>query len=191
MNKLMPESWSSKKECRSFFKSLCAQQFAQGLVQKQQQLDLHIRDFFKSRRGVWGAYRALAEEAQVEEVFHISHLRWVFPRMQQDRLEFFVAKEFVQGPFGVLEPAPGSEAKDLQQIQGLLIPGLVFNKNGSRLGKGKGFYDKTLASYNGIKVGVCFEFQISSAQLPVETHDVTMDFLVTEVGLIDCRQHQE
>lgn len=187
----MPKNWSSKKECRSFFKSLCAQQFAQGLVQKQQQLNMHLRDFLRSQSGIWGAYRALSAEAQVEEVLHISHLSWVFPRMQEDHLEFFVAHEFVQGPFGVLEPSPTSEAKDLQHIHGLLIPGLVFNKNGSRLGKGKGFYDKTLANYNGIKVGVCFEFQISSTQLPVEAHDVIMDFLVTEKGLIDCRQHQE
>lgn len=183
--------WSSKKECRSFFKSLCAQELAQGLVHKQQQLNLHLRDFCKSQSGIWGAYRALPEEAQVEEVFSISCPSWVFPRMHEGHLEFYEARRFVLGPYGVLEPAPESIARNLREIQGLLVPGLVFNKNGSRLGKGKGFYDKTLSGYQGIKVGVCFGFQVSATPLPTEAHDVTMDFLVTEYGLIDCRKYQE
>ncbi len=187
----MSVSWSSKKECRSFFKSLCAQEFARGLVQNQQQLNLHLRDFLKTQTGLWGAYRALPEEAQVEEVVQISHLTWTFPKMREGHLEFFEAQKFVLGPYGVWEPSPDSPQRDLQEIHGLLIPGLVFNKNGSRLGKGKGFYDKTLSSYQGVKVGICFDFQISPNPLPTEAHDVTMDFLVTESGLVDCSKHQE
>ncbi|MGZ3775289.1 MAG: 5-formyltetrahydrofolate cyclo-ligase [Pseudobdellovibrionaceae bacterium] len=187
----MSVSWNSKKECRSFFKFLCAQQFAKGLVQNQKQLDFHLRDFLKTQSGIWGAYRALSEEAQVEEVFNISHLNWVFPRMLEGHLEFFAARDFVSGSYGVLEPSQNSSRKNLQDLQGVLIPGLVFNKNGNRLGKGKGFYDKTLNSYRGIKVGVCFDFQVSQQPIPVEAHDVIMDFLITESGLIDCKIHQE
>lgn len=187
----MSDVWSSKKECRSFFKSLCAQEFAQGLVHKQQQLNLHLRDFCHSQRGVWGAYRALPEEAQVEEVFNIFHLSWVFPRMREGSLEFFEAQEFTLGPFGVLEPSLSSKRRELSELNGLLIPGLVFNKNGSRLGKGKGFYDKTLSTYPGIKVGIGFSFQVSVTPLPTENHDVRMDYLLTETGFIDCRKHQE
>ncbi|KYG62759.1 5-formyltetrahydrofolate cyclo-ligase [Bdellovibrio bacteriovorus] len=183
--------WSSKKECRSFFKSLCAREFAQGLVQNQQQLNSVLQDFLKSQSGVWGAYRALPEEAQVEEVFRISHLKWAFPRMREGHLEFFDAHKFVLGPYGVLEPAPDSPAQDLKDIQGLLIPGLVFNKNGNRLGKGKGFYDKTLSAYQGIKVGVCFNFQVTVDPIPTEAHDVIMDYLITETGVVDCRKYQE
>ncbi|WP_291515495.1 5-formyltetrahydrofolate cyclo-ligase [Bdellovibrio sp. ArHS] len=183
--------WSSKKECRSFFKSLCAQEFAQGLVQNQQQLNSVLQDFLNSQNGVWGAYRALPEEAQVEEVFQISHLKWVFPRMREGHLEFFDARTFMVGPYGVLEPSPDSTAQDLKDIQGLLIPGLVFNKNGNRLGKGKGFYDKTLSWYRGMKVGVCFDFQVTVDPIPTETHDVIMDYLITETGVVDCRKYQE
>lgn len=187
----MSVCWSSKKECRSFYKSLCAQEFAQGLVQNQKQLNFHLHDFLKSQMGIWGAYRALPEEAQAEEVFQISHLDWAFPRMREGHLEFFSAREFVLGPYGVWEPSQDSLYKDLQDLRGVLIPGLVFNKNGSRLGKGKGFYDKTLASYRGIKVGICFDFQVTKDPIPTENHDVIMDFLVTESGPIDCRMHQE
>lgn len=187
----MSVSWSSKKECRSFFKSLCAQEFARGLVQNQQMLDSHLRSFLKTQTGIWGAYRALPEEAGVEDVKSSSHLQWVFPRMRDGMLEFFEAQKFVSGPFGVWEPSTDSPQKDLKGIQGLLIPGLVFNKNGNRMGKGKGFYDKTLNSYRGIKVGICFDFQIAETPLPTEAHDVRMDYLITESGLIDCRKYQE
>lgn len=185
----MHQIWNSKKDCRSFYTSLCTQEFARGLVQQQQQLNLQLRDFFKSRKGIWGAYRALAHEAQVEEVFKISDLNWVFPRMTEGRLEFFEAESFVEGPFKVLEPGPSSIKRELHEIQGLLVPGLVFNKNGRRLGKGKGFYDKTTAHYQGLKVGICFEFQISISPLPHEVHDVVMDFLITENGIYDCKQY--
>lgn len=187
----MNRVWNSKKECRSFYKSLCTQEFARGLVQNQQELDFHLCSFLKTQSGLWGAYRALPEEAQVEEVFNVSHLEWAFPRMRNGSLDFFKVHQFVLGPFGVLEPTEDSPLVTLQEIRGLLIPGLVFNKNGSRLGKGKGFYDKTLSNYKGIKVGVGFDFQISTSPIPTEEHDVTMDLLVTESGLIDCRKYQE
>lgn len=187
----MSVPWSSKKECRSYYKSLCAREFAQGLVQNQQQLNSHLQAYFSRQTGVWAAYRALPEEAQVEEVFAIPHLSWVFPRMRDDRLEFFEALSFVSGPYGVREPSLGSALTNLSAIDGVLIPGMVFNKNGNRLGKGKGFYDKTLSAYQGVKVGVCFDFQISSSVLPLEPHDVKVDYLLTESGWIDCRQHQE
>ena len=185
----MSQSWNSKKDCRSFYNSLCAQEFGRGLVQKQLQLNQHLRDFFKARSGLWGAYRALPQEAQVEEVFQISNLSWVFPRMIEGRLEFFEAQGFIEGPYKVLEPSMNSPKRELQEIQGLLVPGLVFNKNGRRLGKGKGFYDKTAAHYQGLKVGICFEFQISSSPLPIESHDIVMDFLITENGLYDCKKY--
>ncbi|WII73368.1 5-formyltetrahydrofolate cyclo-ligase [Bdellovibrio sp. 22V] len=187
----MPVSWSSKKDCRSFFKSLCAQEFAQGLVHNQQQLNSHLRNYMSSQKGIWGAYRALPEEAQVEEVFQIPSIAWVFPRMHEGHLEFFEAPHFVLGPYGVWEPSQESVKKDLRELHGLLIPGLVFNKNGNRLGKGKGFYDKTLAGYQGIKVGIAFDFQVTVDPLPTEPHDVVMDYLITESGVVECKQYQE
>lgn len=183
--------WSSKKECRSFYKTLCAQEFAQGLVQNQKQLSSHLRDFMSTQSGEWGAYRALAQEANVDEVFQISHIHWLFPRVrgpeENQVLEFCRANNFSQGAFGVLEPDLDSPVVDHHHIQGLLIPGVAFNKDGHRLGKGKGFYDKTLQHFSGLKVGICFDFQISKQTLPIEEHDMRMDFLITDKGLIDCR----
>lgn len=185
-------NWNSKKECRSFFKSLCAQEFAQGLAQNQQQLNQALHGFMLKQSGTWGAYRALKEEASVEEVFKISHITWAFPKMIEGALEFYLGQDFTPGFYGVMEPSAQSPKIAVSDLQGLLVPGLVFNKNGNRLGKGKGFYDKTLETYQGIKVGICFDFQISPDTLPTEAHDVKVDYLITESGVVACRDfHKE
>ena len=182
---------NSKKESRSYFRSLYSQELAKGLVQNQQQFNTHLRSFLRKQSGTWGAYRALPGELSVEIVFQTSHLQWVFPRVQEDRLIFSLADTFVTGAFGIQEPPADSVAVPLRQVQGLLVPGLAFSKNGSRLGKGKGFYDKALQDFQGLKVGVCFDFQISPTQIPTEAHDMKVDFLLSESGLTDCRMYQE
>lgn len=68
----------------------------------------------------------------------------------------------------------------------ILIPGLAFTERGERLGRGKGFYDKYLSHYHGIKIGICFSEQLEE-MLPTEKHDVTLDYIVTDKKIINCR----
>ena len=69
----------------------------------------------------------------------------------------------------------------------ILIPGLAFDAQGYRLGRGGGWYDRVLshAAPDALKVGVCFERQIV-ARVPHEAHDVRVDMVVTEDRLIRC-----
>jgi len=53
------------------------------------------------------------------------------------------------------------------------------------LGRGKGFYDRYLENFHGLKIGICLEVQIDES-LPVEPHDVLLDYIVTEKRLIRC-----
>lgn len=69
----------------------------------------------------------------------------------------------------------------------VLIPGLAFDRSGNRLGRGKGYYDRFLAQpgmENAIKVGICWDLQIIQ-DVPVSAHDVTMDWVVTEAGIVE------
>lgn len=80
----------------------------------------------------------------------------------------------------------GPDSASPEVVPGLiLIPGLVFSKAGDRLGRGKGFYDKYLEHYRGIKIGVCFGAQIVKT-IPTEQHDVALDYIVTEEKIIKC-----
>ena len=80
--------------------------------------------------------------------------------------------------FGALLKVPNPEAQVLVPDI-CLIPGLGFSKKGERLGRGKGFYDRFLSDFGGLKVGLCFKEQILEV-VPTEAHDVLLDFLIDE-----------
>jgi 5-formyltetrahydrofolate cyclo-ligase len=99
---------------------------------------------------------------------------------------FFVRDEpLAPGPYNVLEPSMRSPAP-LNQLDLILVPGLAFDARGRRLGRGKGFYDRLLSTASGVKCGICFEEQLLP-EIPVEPHDVLLDFLATPTRWIDCR----
>lgn len=92
--------------------------------------------------------------------------------------------EFKKGAFSVFEPEKG-EAADIGQIDVIIVPGIAFDKTGTRVGFGKGCYDRFLNGVNLVKIGFCYDFQIADI-IPADVHDVKMDFLITESGLIKC-----
>jgi 5-formyltetrahydrofolate cyclo-ligase len=83
------------------------------------------------------------------------------------------------GPYGMREPTgPGiAVSPDLW-----LIPGLAFDKAGTRLGYGKGIYDRLLVGASGTRLGVCPACCVAET-LPREVWDVAMHGVVTELGL--------
>ena len=95
--------------------------------------------------------------------------------------------DLVPGPFGLLEPNPKNEEADLGSLEVMFIPGLAFDVKGYRLGYGGGFYDRVLRETSALKVGVCYSFQLVES-LPVEPHDVPVDLILTEDGIIRCQK---
>ena len=65
----------------------------------------------------------------------------------------------------------------------VIVPGLGFSKDGARLGRGKGFYDRYLEDKSVIKIGISFDMQIMD-YIPTDLHDVKMDFIVTEQEIL-------
>jgi 5-formyltetrahydrofolate cyclo-ligase len=91
------------------------------------------------------------------------------------------------GVFGIPEPSmTGGEVftPDGSDSTAILVPGLVFDSQGNRLGRGKGYYDRFLQiqnNYNLISIGICWDMQIQLLnEIPTEEHDVMMNFVVTE-----------
>ena len=81
-----------------------------------------------------------------------------------------------EGAFHILEPV-GEPFTAVDTIEVALIPGVAFDSAGHRLGRGKGYYDRFLATCPDLrKIGVCFPFQ-RVAEVPAEAHDVRMDEL--------------
>jgi len=80
------------------------------------------------------------------------------------------------GSFGILEPT-GTEIVDPNDIEVAIVPGVAFDMEGNRLGRGKGFYDSLLQNKNIYKIGVCFEFQLLE-KVATSPHDIPMDKVI-------------
>ena len=80
------------------------------------------------------------------------------------------------GAFGILEP--NNEVTDKVNASLAIIPGVAFDKDGNRLGRGKGYYDRLLPNLMPIyKIGVCFPFQFLD-NIPHDLHDISMDEII-------------
>ncbi len=84
---------------------------------------------------------------------------------------------FRKGAFGVYEPSYG-EHIDEDSIDVVFVPGLAFDKDGFRIGFGKGFYDRFLRKVTAFKIGIAFDFQIFD-RIPRDEWDVPVDIVVT------------
>ncbi|OYT11618.1 MAG: 5-formyltetrahydrofolate cyclo-ligase [Bacteroidetes bacterium 4572_112] len=75
--------------------------------------------------------------------------------------------------FGIYEPT-GNKLDDFSKIDFAIIPGVAFDKDNNRLGRGRAFYDRILNSISAHKAGICFDFQMV-AKVPTEITDIKMD----------------
>ena len=83
--------------------------------------------------------------------------------------------ELKEGAFHIMEPVGVTEGRFFCYI---LVPGVAFDGAGHRLGRGRGYYDRFLASHPDLcKIGVCFDFQ-KVAEVPVDTFDITIDEVI-------------
>lgn len=71
----------------------------------------------------------------------------------------------------------------------IVVPGRKFDKYMNRQGRGRGYYDRFLANTNAIKVGICYESQLTR-DLNTKPHDIPMDMIITEMGIY-TKQHEE
>lgn len=82
------------------------------------------------------------------------------------------------GSFQIEEPT-GDDLTDPAEIELIIVPAVAFDRNGNRLGRGKGFYDRLLQTTRATKIGVGYDFQLIE-EIPAEPHDVPMDMVITQ-----------
>nr|WP_162990946.1 5-formyltetrahydrofolate cyclo-ligase [Maliibacterium massiliense] len=84
---------------------------------------------------------------------------------------------------GILAPG-GPEIVPPARIDCVIVPGLAFTKEGLRMGRGAGYYDRFLArlSPQAKRIGVCFDQQLVT-DLPTEAHDARLDAVVCAMGI--------
>mgnify|MGYP003423777066 CR=1 FL=1 len=91
--------------------------------------------------------------------------------------QYTCPEDLKTGAFNIKEPA-GRLFTDYESIDVAIIPGMGFDEEGNRLGRGKGYYDRFLPKIpRAYKIGVCFPFQKFPA-IPYDSNDVKMDIVV-------------
>jgi 5-formyltetrahydrofolate cyclo-ligase len=143
-------------------------------------------------RPLWAGYKSFRWEADPAQAILDSSpsIRWAFPRIVSDsEMDFFepvpTDAQWTKNNWGIWEPNPlTSEKVSLTDCVGVLVPGVAFDRQGHRLGYGKGFYDRALAGFKGLKVGVSFTVQVTAEPLPFDGRDVLMDLIVTDSEII-------
>ena len=120
--------------------------------------------------------------------------RWVLPRIipeENHRMEFHLydAARLVQHPFGMMEPAPDAPILAAEEIELTLVPGLAYDRRGYRLGYGGGYYDRFLARFRGISMGIVFH-DLWLDSIPHGRHDVRVQWIVTERELVPTQKYK-
>lgn len=101
-----------------------------------------------------------------------------------EKMEFVryeVGEELVAGKYGISEPKTKRSPSNFPQL--IIVPGIVFGLCMHRIGYGKGYYDKYLATSPAYRIGICYDFQIKD-RLPSHSDDQRMDEIITDKRII-------
>ena len=175
-----------KKQLRKQIKEEKRSHTAEVLMAKSSallaQLEKHPR-FIASKTIL--CYYSLGDEVQTHafvEKWHTTK-KILLPVVVGDILELrhYTGKDcLVEGAFHIEEPA-GENFTGFDEIELGIIPGISFDRQGNRLGRGKGYYDKLLPKLHAYNIGICYQFQ-AREEIPCEPFDKPMNEVWTEEG---------
>ncbi|NNJ70746.1 MAG: 5-formyltetrahydrofolate cyclo-ligase [Kiritimatiellales bacterium] len=140
---------------------------------------------FKTARSV-ALYQAIAGEVQLGALFSLCReldkktCIPVFNPVQKiyEMSMVTASTAYRTGHHGIREPVSVHPVA-LEEIDMIIVPGVAFDRQGNRLGRGGGYYDRLLNGYPGFSAAVAFDFQIMDT-VPVEATDIPVQALVTE-----------
>ena len=154
-------------------------------TQKQRAADavfaaVEALDVFRNAQHIL-LYYSLPDELPTHRIVQ----RWAqsktvyLPRVKGDDLEIVPYDDSLSDDNAFHIGEPQGEAVDPACLQMIVVPGVAFDLHGNRMGRGKGFYDRLLATTpRAFKLGVALDCQIVD-DIPVEPHDKPMDAILT------------
>lgn len=157
--------------------------------EKEKRIFQRIKELSRGKnvRNVF-TYVSRAGEADTIRIirYFLRHSKRVFvPRVDPEKKSIRVYRIadlacLKKGAFQIPEPMPGRAFLSTRRsFDLLLVPALAFDRQGTRLGRGGGYFDRFLRSIRGKRVGICFKEQLCGF-LPREKHDEAVDLVVSD-----------
>lgn len=171
-----------KKELRLHIKTL-KKQHSKGELKRQSELILEKLENHKSfiEAKTVMLYSSLPDEVQTHDFLAKwrNEKRIILPTVVGDDIipvELTKDTDLAIGDFNILEPQNEAYTGTYDLI---VVPGVAFDKNRNRLGRGKGYYDRFLCKHLEVKrIGICFDFQFVD-EVPTEDNDIKMHEVLT------------
>ena len=92
-------------------------------------------------------------------------------------------EDLIEDKFNIKAPIESAEVYTPQPSDICIVPAMTYDRKGFRLGYGKGFYDRFLPKFMGVKIGFCYSSFMRN-QLPRGRYDISVDSIITEKGVI-------
>ncbi len=149
-------------------------------------INQRVQNELQTRRGIWAAFMPLSVEPNLTETYQkfAGQIQFAFPKVVGKDIHFYLGAkdtEFQKGQHGILEPDHKNSLRVFaSDFAGMLIPGVAFDSEGNRLGRGRAFYDRFLKTCAAKKIGVCFQTQFIKEKIQTEPHDEKIELLITE-----------
>lgn len=166
----------------------------QEIIEKSEKIKdnlFNLQPFKKSKTAMF--FVSFNSEVYTHEMIKkaLQYKTVVVPKVVEHQIEPSIIIDFdnlvSSGKFGVMEPIEVMKIA-YKNIDLVLVPAIVFDMNGHRIGYGFGFYDKFLRLVpKATKIGLAFDFQVVD-KIPHEGHDVPVDLIVTEERVINCKK---
>ena len=85
----------------------------------------------------------------------------------------------IPGKYGILEPGMNHEILSKDNLDLILVPAVCYDRKCGRLGHGAGYYDRYLADFHGMTIGLCREVLLQD-EVPLAPHDIRVNIVITE-----------
>lgn len=137
-------------------------------------------------------YHSLPDELSTREFIDRweGRKRFFLPRVNGVNLDIlpYDRSSLHLGAFNIEEP-DGADTIPVDDIELIVVPAVAFDRRGNRIGRGKGYYDRLLASSRALKIGVGYDFQLrDDGEIEPDPHDIPLDIVITDSHTIIVRR---
>ncbi len=127
------------------------------------------------------SYHSFKDEVDTLNLFQDTSKNWFIPRVHENHLLVceYDKNLLVENCFGIKESM--KEHSDSANLDIVILPGLMADKSGNRLGYGKGYYDRFLSSLShSPKKILLLPEELLIDELPIEEHDYKCEIIITQ-----------